>query len=405
MIEITIPKLGLTMETARLLDWSVSSGDRVDEGQTILVIETDKVTYEVPAPSSGIIHPVALQGKECTVEEVVGFIAENLLEYERIASAYPAAAPVDQSRSPLASPDDETAGDMGGDLQRETRLKASPLARAMAAEHGLELGSIQGSGPGGRIVREDILSALEMKTRPFPESPLSEDQTGPNEVREHIPITGARKIIFENMHASISRSAQLTIHTEASAVAIAGLRDRFGRSGEKISYNAILIKIAAAALELHPRINASVVEGAVIVWEQINIGLAMEAQDTLIVPVFRSPDIKRVTVIQREIDEALRKIEVNRLSPEDLSGGTFTLTNLGFWDVDHFTPIIRPPESAILGAGRIARKPTVKNDVLVPELRISLSLTFDHRIIDGAPAARFLKTIKDIIEDPLLMIG
>lgn len=400
MISITIPKLGLTMESAKLLRWDRSSGSEVVEGETILVIETDKVTYEVPAPGSGIIHPVAPPGKVCAVEEVVGYIAEDRAEYDRILVQYPGVAdegePGEEAAEETAKPEALPP--------RSARLKASPLARAMAQEHGLDLQLIRGTGPGGRIVRADILAALEERTKAAARRIDGLNAMTDKEIRKAIPITGVRRIIFDNMHASLSQSAQLTLHTEASAEALVALRQRLGRNGEKISYNAILIKTAATALAIHPGMNASVVGGAMTVWKQIHIGLAMEANDVLVVPVVRRPDTKTIGEIDRELGQLVLKVRENKLSPDDLVNGTFTISNLGFGDVDYFTPIIRPPESAILGVGRIARKPSVKGDSIVPEQRLGLSLTFDHRIIDGAPAARFLKTLKDMIEDPLLLI-
>jgi pyruvate dehydrogenase E2 component (dihydrolipoamide acetyltransferase) len=404
MIEITIPKLGLTMENAKVARWLHRSGDEVTEGAPVLVIETDKVTYEVPAPASGLLHPVAPEGKTCSVEETVGYIAKDQEEYQRIVKQYPSpereGADILPAEEPSARP---PSGPPSGD-----RVKASPLARAMAAEHHLDLAAIKGSGPAGRIVRADILAALGEKAKVAAKRIEELAEPGPGsrkDVRETIPIRGVRKIIFDNMFLSLSQSAQLTLHTEASAEALAALRDRLTSDGQKVSYNAILVKTAAMALRLHPKINASVEDDTIQVWKQIHIGLAMEANEALIVPVVRAPDSKTIRDIDREITDLIRKLRENRLSPDDLLNGTFTITNLGFADIDHFTPILRPPESAILGAGRIVRKPVVKKDTVVPEARMALSLTFDHRIIDGAPAARFLKTIKDMIEDPLLLIS
>ena len=253
-------------------------------------------------------------------------------------------------------------------------------------------------------MRADILRALERKAKEAARRIEGLNELTEREAGESIPIRGARKIIFENMQMSLSQSAQLTLHTEAGAEAMVALRERLGTEREKPSYNAILVKTVATALRLHPRVNASVEEGAITVWKQIHIGLAMEANDALIVPVVRGPDAKTIGEIDREIAELILKLRENRLSPDDLVNGTFTITNLGFSDIDHFTPIIRPPESAILGVGRIVKKPVVRGDAVIPERRVGLSLTFDHRIIDGAPAARFLQTIKDMIEDPLLLI-
>ena len=404
MISILIPKLGLTMESAKLVRWLVRSGDEVAEGTPVLVIETDKVTYEVPAPAGGLLHPVAPEGKTCSVEEIVGYVARDQEEYERIVKQYPspeveeAEIPAGEEPSAVPSPHPPSGA----------RFKASPLARAMAAEHNLDLSSITGTGPGGRIVRADILAALGEKAKVAARriEDLADPGTGSRkDIRESIAIRGVRKIIFDNMFQSVSQSAQLTLHTEASAEALVALRDRLTTDGRKVSFNAILVKTAAMALRLHPKINASVEKDTIQVWKQIHIGLAMEANDALIVPVVRTPDLKAIRDIDREIAELIMKLRGSRLSPDDLLNGTFTITNLGFADIDFFTPIIRPPESAILGVGRIVNKPVVKKDTVVPEARLGLSLTFDHRIIDGAPGARFLKTIKDMIEDPLLLIS
>ena len=404
MIEITIPKLGLTMESAKLVRWLLRSGDEVTEGTPALVIETDKVTYEVPAPASGILHPVAPEGKTCSVEETVGYVAKDQEEYERIVKQYPSseseAAEILPGEEPSAMP---PSGPPYGD-----HFKSSPLARAMAAEHNLDLSAIKGTGPGGRIVRADILAALGEKAKLAAKRIEEIAEPGPasrKDIRESIPIRGVRKIILDNMFQSLSQSAQLTIHTEASAEALVALRDRLAADGHKVSFNAILVKTAAMALRLHPKVNASVENDMIQVWRQIHIGLAMEANDALIVPVVRTPDRKTIRDIDCEIADLIKKLRENRLSPDDLLHGTFTITNLGFADIDFFTPIIRPPESAILGVGRIVNKPVVRKDTLVPEARLGLSLTFDHRIIDGAPGARFLKTIKDMIEDPLLLIS
>jgi pyruvate dehydrogenase E2 component (dihydrolipoamide acetyltransferase) len=414
MIEIIIPKLGLTMESAKLVSWEFSSGDTVKEDETVLVIETDKVSFDVPAPADGIIHPVVPEGTDCAVEETVGYLVKDREEYEQLIREHPSAVSkgpekAGTSASDAVSPEDRP-GRAPGPVITKGRIKASPLARSMAAKHHLDLRAITGSGPAGRVVKADILRALEEKpgvADRVHEIPLgAADKASANKTAiEDIPIKGVRRVIFDNMYESLSRTAQLTVHTDACAEALIGLRKRLSRDDQKISYNAILTKITAMALRLHPKVNVSVEGDTIRVWRQVHIGLAMEANDALIVPVVRNPDLKTIREIDYDITELISKTRENRLSPDDLANGTFTITNLGFADIDHFTPIIRPPESAILGVGRIIKKPVIKNDQVAPEARIGLSLTFDHRIIDGAPGARFLKTIKDIIEDPLLMVS
>ena len=407
MIEITVPKLGLTMEKADLIKWEVNQGDQVKEGDVLFVIETDKVTFEVPSPGDGIILPIVAAGSTCKVEETVAYLAADQAEYEALLKEHPAAGREggdrDEERDESAVSSPTTDIPATGPGEGKVRIKASPLARAMAEKHNLSLTSIQGTGPGGRIVKADILKALE---RPESESPGKMEGAGiVKEPAEIIPIAGVRKIIFENMYQSLSQSAQLTLHTEADAEPLISLRETLGKSGEGVSYNAILMKIVAGALRIHPGINASVEGDAIKVWRQVHMGVAMEAGGALVVPVVRNPDRKTIRQIDSDIRELIAKARENSLSPDDLANGTFTISNLGFADVDFFTPILRPPESGILGIGRIVEKPVVKDGQVVPGTRLGLSFTFDHRIIDGVPGARFLKTIKDSIENPLLLIS
>lgn len=391
MIEIRIPKLGLTMQNATVVEWKFGSGNRVRKGDVILIIETDKVTYEVEAPADGIFHPIVEEGKRCKVQEVVAYLAEDQAEYQEIIKRYPILGKMEEEEvskdmvlTTLPSP------------SPQKRIKASPLARAIAKEHNLDLSVIEGSGPGGRIIRRDVLKALEIKREVKEEKALI----------EIIPIKGIRRTIFDNMFLSLSQSAQLTLHTDAGAESIVRLQDQINAvTGKKVSYNAFFIKIVATVLRRHPRINASVDGDNIKVWKDINIGFAMEKDEYLIVPVVRAPDKKGLLEIEDEIANLIDRARKGQLSPDELSGGTFTITNLGFAGIDHFTPIIRPPESAILGIGRIIDRAVVRDGKIVAEKRIGLSLTFDHRIIDGAPASRFLKDISSLIENPSLILA
>jgi pyruvate dehydrogenase E2 component (dihydrolipoamide acetyltransferase) len=412
MIELKIPKLGLTMEEAKLVSWQYRSGDEVKKDDIIFIIETDKVSYEVPSPSDGIIHPMGQSGETYAVEETVGYLAESREEYERLIKEHPPepggveeAVPVDEQL--LGEQEPAPAAEPSG-----RRVKASPLARKVAASHGVSLAELKGTGPGGRIIRDDVLRALDKREAAAEEEPMpraAEKGFPGKEAQETMPIAGIRRAIFDNMFMSLSQSAQLSLHTEACAEALVGLRNRlntqFGDTNPRFSFNAILVKIAATALREHPRLNASVDGDEIRVWRQIHIGVAMESEDALLVPVVRNPDRKSIREINRELTELVTKTRENRLVPDDLTNGTFTISNLGFADIDHFTPILRPPESGLLGVGRILEKPVVKEGAILSQARLSLSLTFDHRIIDGAPAARFLKTVKDMVEDPLLMIA
>ena len=405
-IEITVPKLGLTMEEATLVSWKAAAGDMVKKEQIVLVLETDKVTFEMPSPGDGLLHPVAAPGSRIEVSEVVGYLAADKAELAKLAAQHPAAetgAPA-AAAAAASRPVAGAAGQTAAPAAAGGRVKASPVARVMAQAHGIDLGLIAGTGPGGRVVRADVLKAIE---KGVPAKAASAPAAAAGEllsVVQEIPIAGVRKVIFRNMHLSLATQAQLTLHTEASAAAIMRLRSRLNAAGAKVSYNAVLVKVIAQALKQHPLVNAGV-EGEVIkVWRQVHVGVAMDLGRGLIVPKVRNAEGKSIREISADIDRLVEAAKAGSLALDDLTLGTFTLTNLGAWDIDDFTPIVNHPESAILGVGRIVEKPVARDGQVVIEPRLALSLSFDHRIIDGAPGAAFLKTIKDMIEEPALML-
>jgi|WetSurMetagenome_2_1015567.scaffolds.fasta_scaffold01915_3 pyruvate dehydrogenase E2 component (dihydrolipoamide acetyltransferase) len=397
-IEITVPKLGLTMEEATLVGWKFSAGEMVKKDQVVLVLETDKVTFEMPSPGDGLLHPVAASGSRIEVSQVIGYLAKDKAELEKLAAQHPAAEtgapPASAAAKPAAAPAESPAMPAGAG----GRVKASPVARVMAKAHGVDLSAIPGSGPGGRIVRDDVLKALK---KGVPAAPVA---GGLLSVAQEIPIAGVRKVIFKNMHLSLATQAQLTLHTEASAAAMLRLRSRLNAEGAKVSYNAVLVKVIAQALKQHPLVNASVDGETIKVWRQVHVGVAMDLGRGLIVPKVRNAESKSIREISADIDRLVEAAKAGSLALDDLTLGTFTLTNLGAWDIDDFTPIVNHPESAILGVGRIVEKPVARDGQVAIEPRLSLSLSFDHRIVDGAPGAAFLKTIKDFIEEPSLML-
>ncbi len=461
--EVIIPSLGEVVEEVTILKWFKSEGEPVEEGEPLLEVESEKVTVEIESPASGFLGRILFpKGSKVPITKTVAIIVS---QGEPVPEGYDAqlsetslktSAPEIKQMGPLgkesddikaapvarklakthgidlslvtptgphgtimkkdvaaylaSSPTDPSVSGSTSSVREKERIKASPLARSMAKTHNLDLRDVQGTGPGGRITRQDIQRELAGQKTDIEKTEETAQKGWPGTVMgkvpiKNVPIEGVRRVIFDNMFQSISQTAQLTLHTETCAESIVAWRQRLNRDGATVSYNAILVKISAMALRLHPDINSTVDGDMIRVWRQIHIGVAMEANDSLIVPVVRNPDIKTVREIEHDITELVRKTRENNLVPDDLVNGTFTISNLGFADIDYFTPIIRPPESAILGVGRIAKKPGIRDDRVVPEARMGLSLTFDHRIIDGAPAARFLNTIKGMVEDPLTMIS
>ena len=412
--EIRIPKLGLTMLDATVARWLLGRGDRVSQEQAVCVIETDKVTYEVPATGGGLLLPVAAAGTRVEVGGLIGFIAadENELdeltgqhgtESAAVAETYDAGAQKEPAKRVKSAAGERAAS--GG------RIRATPVARALARKHGLELAALSGSGPGGRIVKSDVMGLIERGgAGAIPASyefGLGAGEADDLSAAEEVPVRGIRRLISRNMRLSLSRQAQLTIHTEASARAMVDLRrllsGRLGKGQDRVSYNAIIVKAVAGSLRRHPRLNATLDGRTIKLWGQIHIGVAMDFGKGLMVPKIRHADRKSIQELSQELSDLAKRSKKKRLLPDELKNGTFTVTNLGAWDTDFFTPIVNFPESAILGVGRIVEKPWARDGAVVVEPRIALSLTFDHRIIDGAPAAAFLKTVKDMLEEPRLM--
>jgi len=412
-VELIIPKLGMTMKEATITKWIKSEGDWVEKEEVVFEIETEKVNYEVQATKAGYLYILALDKSTLPVATIVGVLFDEKEDYEnRATSGFSATvsenADSDEESTVGTAEPSTSQADKSDTVNKKVR--ATPAAKRIAGEKDIDISTIKGSGPGGRIVKEDILKAAEAKlNEPDKEAdkvcePLLESDVSKT-ILQTTPIQGIRRIVSDNMYQSLNESAQLTIHTEANAEGMIKLRKRINEGEEKVSFNAILVKIVAMALRVHSNINASIVGDDINLWKQVHIGLAMDVNDALVVPVVRNPDLKSVRSINNDIGVLVQKSKENRLSPDDMANGTFTITSLGFADVDFFTPIIRSPESAILGVGRIINKPVVMEDKVVPGATIGLSLTFDHRIIDGAPAARFLQTISKMIEEPGLMVS
>ena len=445
-VELKMLQMDQTMTKGKIGKWLVKEGDTVTEGQPLLEIETDKVVHEQESPTDGVIAQIlAEEGTNVPVNALLAVIGAPGEEVERVeadtegaqqkpvAPAQPKATPSSTTTvAPKASPaarqlaeklaidlNQVTASGPGGrileaDVQRyidlrgpaptETaRLKASPLARRLAKEHGVDLSLIAGSGPDGRVVRDDVLQAASTA----PEIPVVETPAL-QQPAEVIAMDGIRGIIAERMTLSLQTNASVTLHTEVDATGFVELRgmlnDKLQAREVSITYTDLLVKVVANALREHPRLNATLTDEGIHLLPEINIGVAVALEDGLVVPVVRNADKARLSEISTQVKDFAERARGNQLTPGELQGGTFTITNLGNFGVDAFTPIINPPESAILGVGRILKKPVVHNDEIIIRSMLTLSLTFDHRVVDGAPAAQFLQTVSGYIQDPYLLL-
>ena len=450
-VELRMLQMDQTMTKGKIGKWLVKEGDTVTQGQPLLEIETDKVVHEQESPTEGVIAQLfAEEGSNVPVNALLAIIGAPGEEVERVETdtATEQQTPT-QPEQPQATPSttaeikaspaarqlaEKLAIDLtqikpsgpGGrilesDIQRyidlrgespseTTRLKASPLARRLAKEHGLNLSSMIGSGPDGRIVRDDVLQAASAAAAAPPVAPTPPvvEAVTPQQATEVISMSGIREIIAERMTLSVQTNASVTLHTEVDATAFVELRrmlnDKLQAREVSLTYTDLLVKVVANALGEHPRLNATLTDEGIHLLSEINIGVAVALEDGLVVPVVRNADKERLSEISAQVRNFAERARGNQLTPGELQGGTFTITNLGNFGIDAFTPIINPPESAILGVGRILKKPVVHNDEIVIRSMLTLSLTFDHRVIDGAPAAQFLQTVAGYIQDPYLLL-
>ncbi|MFC2030299.1 dihydrolipoamide acetyltransferase family protein [Chloroflexota bacterium] len=398
-IEIRFPKLGLTMTEGTFLRWLKEVNDPVQKGEILFEVESDKVVMEIEAAQSGVLVQAEVEpGDVVPVGQVIGAIGQP--GEEQLTAEH--------SPSTLATLEKPPTD----------RVMASPVARRLAKEAGLDLGGVSGTGPKGRITKEDVERALveiekgeaqQQSAEPEPSKARPEPASLTPTPAEIIPLMGVRRTIAERMAHSAHSTAPVTLTTEADASQMVRLRNSFkarldGTDRPVPSYNDILIKAVAAALRDHPALNARLVEDEIHRLKEINIGLAVDVDGGLYVPVIRNADRLALGSIASETWRVIERLRQGAFLPDDLQGGTFTITNLGGYEIEAFTPIINPPECAVLGVGQIAPKPVVRDGQIVVCSVVTFSLTFDHRLVDGAPAARFLQQIKQLAEDPLTLL-
>ena len=392
-VEVVMPKFGLTMTEGTIQQWFKAEGDAITAGEALFEVETEKVLYEIEAPADGTVAKLLYP-----LEAVVGVglpvavLAEAGEDVAEIAARYADAADTQATPPPAATAQSKAApaAESAASAERPKRVPVTPAARKLAKEHDIDLDRVTGSGPRGRITREDVQKIIDGGGRPAPGAPPAPPA---DEIQ---PLRGMRKVIAERMHQSLQGSAQLTITSEVDVSQLIdrrqAVRQEFG-----VTYTDFIVQACAHALRQHPRMNATLEDGMLRLDRGIHVGLAVALDEGLIVPVIRNTDRKSLKEVAGEAKTLAEKARAGRLTLEDVSGGTFTVSNLGMYGVDAFTPILNTPQTGILGVGRIVEKPALYRGEIARRSTMVLSLTFDHRVIDGAPAGAFLQTVADLL--------
>lgn len=398
-----MPRLSDTMTEGVIARWLKKVGDTVKPGDLLAEIETDKATMEFEAPVGGVLLYIgAPEGKPTPIGEVIAIIGKAgedisaLLESKKVSTA--AAAPASPAPVPesTASPTVSTVQAVPSPSDGE-RLKASPLARAIAREKGIDLREISGTGEGGRIIRRDVeahLAQQSAKPAPVP-TPVGASYTDQ-------PLTQMRKTIARRLTASMQEAPHFYLKISVSMDKVAQWRSRLNELAEvKISFNDFILKACALALRKHPLLNASWTGDAIRLFHDIHIGFAVAVEEGLIVPVLRHADRKGLAEIARETQALAEKARQRKLTPEEYTGSTFSVSNLGMFGIEDFTAVINPPEAAILAVGAIQPVPVVsESGEIVIQRRMRLTLSCDHRVVDGATGAQFLQTLRQLLEEP-----
>jgi len=427
--KVLMEALSPTMEEGRLVEWKKNEGDDVRPGDVLAEVETDKAVMELAARTEGVLlRQLVPAGSTVAVASLVGVIGEAGEDISALVGAAPAAktapAPAAAPAAPVApvqSPPTQPAPAPAPSAAQPPRLppspppaaeggriKASPLAKKVARERGLDLGGIAGTGPEGRIVLRDLDKAVATPgATAAPAGPVAGAFTD-------VPLSQIRKTIAKRLVQSIGPVPTFYLTTEVDMAKTWEAREALNAAGQrvsgsdgqavKISFNDIVIKATALALKQHPMCNAWWQDDRIRYWNDVHLSMAVAVEDGLITPVIRFADRKPLREISAEARDLAARARERKLKPEEYTGGTFSISNLGMYDIDEFTAIINPPEAGILAVGRIAEKPVVREGALVPGRVLRLTMSCDHRVIDGATGAAFLRTLKAMLENPLAMV-
>ncbi len=415
---IRMPRLSDTMEEGNIIGWLKQEGDSVKPGDILAEVETDKATMELESFFSGTLIYIGVKEGPVPVDGIIAIIGDKgddtkkiLAEAESLTEKKPSEEkaeikPITQTHqqtpppsvTPIASNQLSSTDD---------RVKASPLAKSMAKESGIDIGTVTGTGEGGRVTKKDIENYTPAASRNLSNNSINKEQIAikPDVQYGDIPVSQMRKVIARRLGESKFSAPHFYLTIEINMDNAIAARTSINEDSEvRISFNDFIVKASAASLRQHPMINASWMGDKMTVHEDINIGVAVAVPDGLLVPVINHADRKSLSYINTEVRSLAKKAKEKKLQPAEMTGNTFTISNLGMFDIDEFTAIINPPDACILAVGGIAQKPIVKNGEIVIGNIMKVTLSCDHRIVDGVTGAKFLTTFKGMLENPVKIL-
>jgi pyruvate dehydrogenase E2 component (dihydrolipoamide acetyltransferase) len=388
MHEVLMPRADVLMKSGAIVQWFKNEGDNVAKGEPVVLIEAEKTAFEIEAQDSGLLRKILKQqGEEASVGEtlaLIGALDEEIPDQFAMRAAAP-------ERTPAKALTRDQEG-----LSVANEIRASPAARSFARQHGVDLSRVKGTGPRGRIQLEDVQRAAEA---PKVSPPNQVEFT--HRIKERVPLAGVRKVVAERLSYSFHTVVPVMLTAEVDFEALEETRKSLGPS---VSLTAFLVKSVASSLRKNLILNSSLEAEEIVVYDDINIAVATNTPEGLFAPVIFEPERKSLLEISREIADMRDRALSGKLAVQELTGGTFTVTNLGGEGIEIFAPIINPPQAAILALGRAVKKPVAVDDSIQIRLRATLSLMFDHRVTDGVPAAQFLAQVKQLLENPISLL-
>jgi pyruvate dehydrogenase E2 component (dihydrolipoamide acetyltransferase) len=410
-VEVVMPKLGMAMNEGTVSIWNKQVGDSVKKGEPIASISSEKIEMDLEAPEDGtILEIVVPEGQGVPPGTVICYIGDANEKITRDETNIETAkseiaATATEVKEPQTSSSVKTAA--------KERIKISPVARKMAEAANLDISKIQGTGPGGRITKVDVQKAIAnssaVESQAQKEKTPVETITNDVEKTQKLPVTGMRKVIAERMHDSLQSSAQLTLNMKVDVTELIALQKQLTETAQtryetKLTITDFVACAVVLSLQQHKEMNSAYIDNQIHIFEHIHLGMAVALEKGLVVPVIRHAENKSLIQLAKSIKSLAQKARQGQLSNEEMKGSTFTISNLGAYGVEHFTPILNPPEAGILGVGATYDTPVFIGEELQRRTILPLSLTFDHRVLDGAPAAAFLRTVKQFLEEPFTML-
>jgi len=434
---IRMPRMSDTMEEGNIVEWLKEEGDSVEPGDILAEVETDKATMELESYFEGTLLHIGVKEGPVPVDDIIAVIGEegedweSALEEAKEKASENGDDSQEEEEEEKEQKEEETKAEPASEgtssskgsqtSDSDTRIKASPLARSMAKESGINLANVEGSGDNGRIVKRDIEAAIEQQEaqpQPTPQ-PAKEQEQPAEEAKQAIPsftvggedqyedvnVSQMRKTIARRLSESKFGAPHFYLTVEIDMAKAMKLRKQLNEVAPvKLSFNDIVVKAAAVSLKLHPAVNSSWMGDKIRKHQSVHIGVAVAVDEGLLVPVIRHADMKTMSQINVEVKELAGKARNRKLQPQEMQGNTFTISNLGMFGIEEFTAIINPPDSCILAVGGIIEKPVVQDGEIVPGHRMKVTLSCDHRVVDGATGAQFLNTFKEILENPVRLL-